>query len=129
MYFPLNYASINWLEGQYSPSAVKSYNNVVFNFWERNLFQRLISVINFKLPEEWSGGITDFFYYCLLRNGFVAISENERFGKFFQPCAVYGFNFYYQPTTALIANPRYSAKLKIGEECELLKLTPDFYGC
>ena len=129
MYFPLNYASINWLEGQYSPSAVKSYNNVVFNFWERNLFQRLISVINFKLPEEWAGGITDFFYYCLLRNGFVCVSENERFGKFFQPCAVYGFNFYYQPTTALIANPRYSAKLKIGEECELLKLTPDFFGC
>lgn len=128
-YTPLNYANLNWVEGRYSPSTVKSFNNEVFSFWQRNLFQRLCSVINFELPEEWSGSITDFFYYVLFRNGFVCISKNDKFGQFFQPGCPYGFNFYYQPTHVIIANPKYSARLEIGTECELLKLTPDFYGC
>ena len=128
-YTPLNYQQLNWVEGRYSPSAVKPYNNQVFSFWMRNLFQRVCSVIDFKLPEEWSGSVTDFFYYCIFRNGFVCISRNEKFGTFFQPCTVYGFNFYYQPTHAIIANPKYSVRLEIGTECELLKLTPDYCGC
>ena len=128
-YTPLNYNALNWVEGRYSPSTVKSYNNQVFGFWVRNLFFRLCSVINFKLPDEWSGSKTDFFYYCLFRNGFIAVGENDKFGKFFQPCSLYGFNFYYQPTHAVIANPKYSARLEIGKECEILKLTPDYYGC
>ena len=127
-YYPLNYAALNWVEGQYSPSAVKNINNMVFSFWQRNLFLRIQSVIDFKLPKEWSGPITDFFYFCLLRNGFIAISQNDDFGYFFQPCAISGFNFYYQPTRAIIANPKYSANLEIGRECELLKLTPDYMG-
>ena len=39
-----------------------------------------------------------------------------------------GYDFYYQPTEAIISNPRYDARLKIGEECEILKLTPDYFG-
>ena len=128
MYYPLNYQQINWTEGRYSPSTVKNYNNYAFAFWERNLFQRLISVIDFKLPTDWQGSTADFFYYVLFRNGFVCISKNDEFGQFFQPCTISGFNFYYQPVRAVIANPKYSAQLTIGENCELLKLTPDFTG-
>lgn len=128
-YVPFNYQSLNFVEGRYSPSAVKSINNVVYSFWMRNLFQRLCSVIDFNLPEEWQGNRTDFFYYCLFRNGFVCISKNDEFGQFFQPCTIKGFDFYYQPTDAVIANPKYHAILKIGSECELLKLTPDYFGC
>ena len=127
-YLPLNYEQINAAAGTYSPSMVKSYNNQTFAFWERSLFQRACSVLQFDLPEEWQGEVKDFFLFCLFKYGFVAVSENAEFGKFFQPCTLSGYNFYYQPTDAIIANPLYSEKLKIGEGCELIKLTPDYRG-
>lgn len=128
MYFPLNYNQINAGAGHYSPASVKAYNNKSFAYWERSLFQRAASVFMFQVPAEWQGKIKDFFLYCLYRFGFLAISRNEKFGYYFQPCTLTGYNFYYQPTRALITNPEYSADLTIGTECELLKLTPDYRG-
>lgn len=128
MYTPLNYDQVNIAAGSYTPSSVKSYNNKTFAFWERALFQRAQSVLDFTVPSEWDGKIKDFFLYCLFKYGFLAISKNEQFGQFFQPCTLSGFDFYYQPTKAIIANPLYSAELKIGEEAGILKLTPDYLG-
>lgn len=128
MYAPLNYDQINVIEGTYKPSMIKSYNNKTFAFWERSLFQRAASVLEFNLPEDWQGPVKDFFVYCLFKYGFVAISEDAAHGKYFQPCTLAGYDFYYQPTRALISNPQLQADLKIGEECELLKLTPDYMG-
>ena len=128
MYTPLNYQQINIGAGSYNPSMVKSYNNKTFAFWERALFHRAQSVLDFELPSEWDGKIKDFFLYCLFKYGFLIISENDEFGRFFQPGTLSGYDFYYQPTKAIIANPRLSAELQIGTECELLKLTPDYMG-
>lgn len=128
MYSPLNYEQINVVNGSYSPSMVKSYNNATFEFWQRSLFQRATSVLKFSLPESWQGNVRDFFLYCLFKYGYVAVSNNAQFGTFFQPCSLAGYDFYYQPTRALIANPLYNADLKIHEECELIKLTPDYFG-
>ena len=128
MYTPLNYDQVNIAAGSYTPSSVKSYNNKTFAFWERALFQRAQSVLDFTVPKEWDGKVKDFFLYCLYKYGFVAISKNEKFGQFFQPCTLSGFDFYYQPTKAIIANPLYSAELKIDEEVAILKLTPDYMG-
>lgn len=128
MYTPLNYEQINVINGSYNPSMVKSYNNATFDFWQRSLFQRATSVLKFTLPEEWQGNVRDFFLYCLFKYGYVAVSESAEFGKFFQPCSLAGYDFYYQPTRALIANPIYNADLKIHDECELIKLTPDYFG-
>lgn len=127
-YIPLNYNQINKGAGTYSPSPVKSYNNRTFGFWIRALFQRITSVIEFDLPEEWQGAVKDFFLYCMYKYGFVAVFDSDEFGMSFQPCAPKGYNFYYQPTDVVISNPLYSATLEIGKECELLKLTPDYVG-
>lgn len=128
MYTPLNYQQINIAAGSYTPSNVKSFNNQTFAFWERALFQRAQSVLDFEVPPEWDGKVKDFFLYCLFKYGFLCISKNDEFGQFFQPCTLSGFDFYYQPTTAIIANPKLSTKLKIDKECSLLKLTPDYMG-
>ena len=128
MYTPLNYQQINIGAGCYNPSMVKSYNNKTFTFWERALFHRAQSVLDFELPSEWDGKVKDFFLYCLFKYGFLIISENDKFGRFFQPGTLSGFDFYYQPKRAIIANPLLSAELEIGTECELLKLTPDYMG-
>lgn len=130
MYLPLNYNQINFLSGTYQPSPVKNRNNKSFDYFVRSLFQRATTVFEWELPENWDGNVKDFFLYCLFRFGYVAISDFEKFGIGFQPCGLSGFNFYYQPTKAVIANPALdtSLELEISKECELLKLTPDYMG-
>lgn len=130
MYLPMNYGQINTLENAFIPSMVKNRNNKVYAFWERALFQRACSTIIFNVPDIWKGSIRDFLYWCLFRYGYVAVFNTDEFGTVFNPCNLNGFNFYYQPTNCIIANPRLteSLDLKIGEDCELLKLTPDYMG-
>lgn len=127
-YIPINYHNINVGAGTYNPSPIKAYNNRTFGYWVRALFQRAVSVIEFDLPDTWQGNIKDFFHYCLFKYGYVAIFDYDELGLVFQPCTLSGFNFFYQPVDALISNPKYNATLKIGEQCELLKLTPDYIG-
>ena len=130
MYTPLNYDQINVLAGSYNPSPVKAYNNKTFAYWERSLFQRACSVVVSELPEDWTGTVKDFLYYCLFRFGYLPIFERPEVGFTFQPAGLSGYDWYYQPTTAIVSNPLLSdsLELKIGEDCELLKLTPDFIG-
>ena len=127
-YHPLNYEQINVLAGSYNPSPVKAFNNQTYAYWERSLFQRASSILKFSLPDEWQGSVRDFFLYCLFRFGYVAIFESDKFGLSFQPCSLTGYDFYYQPVIAKISNPRLQTDLTIGETCEILKLTPDFFG-
>lgn len=127
-YIPINYHNINVGAGTYNPSPVKAYNNKTFGFWVRALFQRVQSVIDFELPQTWQGNIKDFFLYCLYKYGYVVIFDSDEFGLSFQPCTLTGYNFYYQPTDVIIANPKLNTQLKIGTECELVKLTPDYIG-
>lgn len=127
-YTPLNYHNINVGAGTYNPSPVKAYNNGTFGYWVRALFQRATSVIDFELPDTWQGNIKDFFLYCLYKYGYVAVFNYDDVGIVFQPCTLSGYNFYYQPTDAIISNPKYQDTLIIGESCELIKLTPDYVG-
>ena len=54
------------------------------------------------------------------------------YGLIFQPCTLSGYRgIYYEPDIALITNPYVEldqTEFKIGEECEILKLTPDYMG-
>lgn len=131
-YAPLNYDQINAIEGQYTPSMVKSFNNKVFIFWERALFQRAASVIDFNgLPDTWEGTRKDFFIYCLFKFGFIGVMDTKDYGLIFQPGTLMGYDLYYQPTKFIIANPRITIQTKeftIGQDAELIKLTPDYMG-
>lgn len=129
-YTPLNYSQINVAAGSYNPSMVKSFNNKTYAFWERSLFQRACSVLQFELPEEWQGSVRDFFYHSLFKYGYLTVFNNEKFGLIFQPCTLNGYDLYYQPTNAIVSNPAFngSLDLKIHEDCELIKLTPDWMG-
>ena len=131
MYTPLNYEQVNAIAGQFHPSSVKSFNNRTFLFWERALFQRALSVIDYdEFPEEWTGSIKDLFEYCLLTIGYVPVFTLPEYGITFQPGALSGYDWYYRPTRALITHPvlTRSLDLKIGEECAIIKLTPDYLG-
>lgn len=129
-YQPLNYESINLMAGTYSPSCVKSFDNQTFAFWERSLFQRALSVLEFDLPADWTGSIRDFFLYVLFRFGYGAVLKRDEYGLLFQPASITGIDVWYRPVKAIISNPAFttSLELEIGKECELLKLTPDYMG-
>lgn len=127
-YFPFNYEAINIGAGTYSPSPVKAYNNASFAYWCRCLFQRMTSVMRFNLPDEWQGPVRDFFIWCLFRFGYVLIFETPERGFTFQPCSLTGYNWYYQPSRAIVSNPKLYREFTLGEDAALLKLTPDYFG-
>jgi len=128
-YTPLNYDQINNVEGHLQPSMLKYCNSVTYAYWQRSLFQRAISTIDFTgLPDTWKASVRDFFYWCVFAYGYVGIFDTDEYGLSFQPGALYGFDFYYQPTEFIVANPKLNKRFKIHEECELLKLTPDYRG-
>ena len=131
MYIPKSYNKIRNINACYTPSHHKYINTAVYDFWQRALFQRACSTIILDgLPETWGGSVTDFLYYCLLRFGYVAVFETDKLGVVFNPASLTGYNFFYQPTNAIIANPVLSGSLdlEIGKDCELLRLTPDYFG-
>ena len=130
MYLPLNYNQINIIETAYIPSMVKNRNNLVYAFWERSLFQRACSTLIINVPEKWDGNVKDFLYWCLFRYGYAVVFDYKKFGTVFNPCTLKGFDFYYQPVSCIVSNPALENDLEliIGDQCELLKLTPDFMG-
>ena len=130
MYMPIGYEKIRNINAAYTPAHRKYINTRVYDFWQRALFQRACSTIIMELPETWGGSVTDFLYYCLFRFGYVAVFEQDELGIVFSPAQLTGINFYYQPVTAVIANPalKQSLELEIGTDVEILKLTPDYLG-
>ena len=128
-YTPLNYDQINNIEGHLQPAMLKYCNSVTYAYWQRSLYQRAISTIDFKgLPDTWEASNRDFFYWCLFRFGYIGVFDTDEFGLSFQPGNLYGFDFYYQPVEFIVANPKLSQRFKIHEECEIIKLTPDYSG-
>lgn len=135
-YLPLNYDKINILEGTYTPSQIKN-RSITFDYWMRTLFNRASSNLIFGLPDFWKGDIENFFYFCMLKYGFVSIqdltgksSEGNEIGMCFSPVGLTGINFYYQRTHAILANPTLTGtyELEIGKDCALLCMTPDKMG-
>lgn len=128
-YTPLNYDQINNIEGHIQPSMLKYCNSVTYAYWQRSLFQRAISTIDFTgLPEHWQASVRDFFYWCIFAYGYVGVFDTDEFGLSFQPGALYGFDLYYQPTEFIVANPKLNRRFKIHEETEIIKLCPDYRG-
>lgn len=135
-YLPLNYDKINILEGTYTPSQIKN-RSITFDYWMRTLFNRASSNLIFGLPDFWKGDIENFFYFCMLKYGFVSIQdltgkskEGNEIGMCFSPVGLTGINFYYQRTHAILANPTLTGtyELEIGKDCALLCMTPDKMG-
>ena len=125
--FPIYYPQLNMLAGTHIPSSYHTKNTIAFDFWTRAFYERLINGLKINVP--WDGDVKDFFNYCLYGNGFVCIFKTNEYGLSFQPCNVSGYDFYYRPTQAIVTNPVFQKTFKIGEDCEFLKLTPDYLGC
>ena len=99
----------------------------ITRFFQRYLLQKAISVFDWRIPDTWA---KNFMLYCLYCWGYVAVFQTDKWGVIFQPCGLRGYDVFYRPTNAVIANPLITGILepRIGKECELLRLMPDYGG-
>ena len=108
------------------PNVVHSRNTFIFQMYVKYLLQKLISVFEWDLPEDWAD---NYFKYVLMGYGFICIFNTDRYGVIAQQCGI-GNNvtLYYQPKTAIVTNPVFGRtyELSIGKNCELIKLQPDY---
>lgn len=132
-WLPLNYEELNLGTATYTPNTIY-FNSRSYGYWCRSLFERIKSVIDIEgLPESITGihGAVDLLYYVLILRGFGLFTDKiENYGLIFQPCTLSGYNLYYSPKNALVANAVFntSYELEIGKDCEVLKLTEDYHG-
>ena len=123
---PFSYQFMNTVEGTIHPSFLHIHNTSLSRFFKQYLLQDVLSVFKFTLPDWWDA---DYFRYSLLGYGYVAIFKTDKFGVIPQQCNLTGYNVFYRPTKAMIANPLIGGReLDIGRNCEILKVMPDYSG-
>ena len=124
-----SYDFINRYNAHIEPSTIHTQENATAVYFKRYLLQKILSVYEFKgIPKTWS---TDYFLYTLFVWGFVAVIETDKFGVIPQQCSLYGYDVFYRPTNANIANPLLRGNLtpEIGVQCEIIKMQPDYGSC
>lgn len=126
MQAPFSYEEINLSTSVFSPSTVHVSNSEITRFYKKYLVEEVFSRFKFTLPEEWD---SNYFLYTLFCCGFSAIFDTDAYGVINQHCGLEGRNIYYQPTHVLISNPLIrTMRAKIGTECALVKLQPNYSG-
>lgn len=125
---PASYDYINFYNASMDPSTVHVKNTGLSNFFSRYLIQKAISAFEWQgIPENWH---MNYFLYVLFVFGYISVIETDKYGVIPQHCGLYGYDVMYQPTHATIANPLLQGirNPRIGKECEIIKLTPDYGG-
>ena len=124
-----SYDFINRYNAHIAPSTTHSRENATTWYFKRYLIQKILSVFEFKnIPKTWS---KDYFLYTLFIFGYVAIINTDKFGVIPQQCSLYGYNVFYRPTHANIANPllRGNLRPRIDAECSIIRMQPDYGSC
>ena len=121
---PFDYEFINQYNGTRTPTGEVDFD-LTTNYFFRSLYQRALSVIKFNLPKEWN---KRYFKNVLFGCGYIGIVKTAKFGVVPQIANLSGYGLYLQPTKLLVAQPFVSFEGTIGENCAVIKLTPDYKG-
>lgn len=121
---------INEYESRQNPNIIHINNTWDYATYFRYFLQRAESLIIFDgMPSNWS---KNYIYPLLFLKGNFCVMNTARFGIIPQHGNPYGSGVQYQPTNYVVANPAFDATfngdLVIGEDCEIVKLTPDWLG-
>lgn len=128
MIIPSNYEFENLYNSMRSPSTVHCRNTALVEYYTKYLLEKAISVFKFEgLPEKWA---VNYFQYVLFGYGYIAVINTDKYGVIPQMSGLTGYNVFYQPTIATIANPLLDGlkTLEIGTQCEIIKLQPNYSG-
>ena len=99
---PVYYDYQNLYDSSFRPAGIHARNTGLSLFFDRYLFQKLFSVYDFTIPESWD---PDYFRYTLFVMGYSIVFNTDQFGIVNNHGSLYGRNFYYRPTKAIVANP------------------------
>lgn len=124
---PFSYQAENVYNAAITPSTVHVSNTALSKFFQRYLFQKVKSVFKWTIPETWA---RNYFEAVLYGWGWLAVFNTDKFGVIPQACGLRGYDVFYQPTNAVIANPllRGLVEPRIGLQCEIIKMSPDYRG-
>lgn len=124
---PYSYKYINLYNAMFSPSTVHCTNTYLVGFFANYLIEKAFSVFEFEIPDNWD---RDYFLYTLFLGGYTCQLNTKSFGMICQECTLSGYNVYYRPTEAFVTNEllRINKGLQIGQECELIRLQPNYKG-
>lgn len=113
--------------GQMEPTQVHVQNTLLYQYFQRHLLIKAISVFKWDLLKYWRQTLFLYTLYCF---GYVAIVETDKYGVLPQPCTLGGRGVQYEPTYACIANPllRGILRPRIGTQCAVIRLMPDYGG-
>lgn len=127
---PIYYNYENMVNASINPSTMHAKNTGLALYFARYLLQKAISVFKWKLPDNWKREGANYFLYTLYCWGFNCILNTDKYGAIPQGCGLRGYNIFYQPTTAIVTNPllRGMRELRIGRDCTLFRLQPDYGG-
>ena len=121
---PVDYEGLNLYNSMRSVAG-KVQNDINTQYYMRSLYQRAISGVTFTLPKDWN---VRYFRNVLYFDGFIGIIKTAQFGIIPQMCGFTGYGLYRQPVTMLVNQPLVQFEGTIGENCELVMLTPDYRG-
>lgn len=131
MSLPLTYEHLNYANSVVDPSTIQVAGSTMARFFRRHLFEKLISVYKWKFPDTWTAGRAEnYLLYTLYFMGFIGV-VNSSIGAVPQHGTISGRNRFYQPSKFIVANPNFkevNGQYNIGIDCELLQLTPDYFG-
>ena len=108
------------------PPAVHTFENATTQFFERCLYQRFCSIWEWEMPEDWQ---KPFFEWVLYMGGYTIIFKEDLYGIIPMFGTFTGFNVFYFPTHCYVnSNLIQRENMQIGTDCEILRLSPDFWG-
>lgn len=129
MNMPIPFDVENLIKSSTSPSGVQLGNNAAYGFYCRYLWQKLVNVFTYKIPETWS---LDTFQAAVFGNGCCAVFLTPEYGVVAQWATPGGYNINFEPRYCMIANPLLpditGRQLVIGKDCAALHITPDWHG-
>lgn len=123
---PYTASRIQWANSAYAPNSVH-VDSLTRRFFQRDLLQRVSYFLDWhNLPETWD---LPYINFALAWCGYCGVMETDKYGVIPQWGTLSGWGLYCQPDKLSVVNRWINAPLMlIGEECELLRMTPDYMG-
>lgn len=97
-------------------------------YYKDYLLKKVFGLYDIVIPDTWD---IDYFRYTLFCTGHITtFNEGDTYGVIPQHSSLHGFNVFYRPTKAIVANPNIKGtrELTINEDCTVIKLTPNYKG-
>ena len=122
---PYMYDFSNAYNSTRTPSTMHVSDTGLQWYFRRYLLQKAISIFKWEMPESWA---KNYFLYVLYCWGYIAIVNTDLFGVIPQGCSLSGYDVFYQPIYATIANPLLKGIMqpRIDKQCTLIRLQPDY---